>query len=135
VEAIEVMAKYNPFFEKAGMRLIKIQQPSKEAKKIRDELIKYGFDIERISSQKYNLQILQRLREEELQEIKQFFYRNIHPRFKRYVSGRRFFCDKNLWVEKIQGFSLERLAGIIRVAGLLCQTKAYLSWNRDELQK
>jgi len=130
VEAMAVMAKYNPFFEKAGMRLIKIQQPSKEAEKIRDELIKYGFDIERIGSQKYNLQILLRLREKEVQEIKQFFIDNIHPRFTRYVSGRRFFCDKKLWAEKIQGFSLERLAGIIRVAGLLCQTKAYLFWSR-----
>jgi ABC-type ATPase with predicted acetyltransferase domain len=35
VEAMAVMAQYNPFFEKAGMKKITVRQPDKEIQKRR----------------------------------------------------------------------------------------------------
>ena len=45
VEMIAVMAKYNPFAEKAGMRKVIEQQPSEDAKRVADALSGFGFDL------------------------------------------------------------------------------------------
>ena len=52
VEMSAVMAKYNPFAEKAGMERIAGQPSPKEALKIVDILQHLGFDIDLLGSQK-----------------------------------------------------------------------------------
>jgi GNAT superfamily N-acetyltransferase len=59
VEMPAVMAKYNPFAEKAGMREIAEQPPPKEALAIAETLRKFGFNIQLLESEKY---VLNRLR-------------------------------------------------------------------------
>jgi hypothetical protein len=66
VEMPAVMAKYNPFAEKAGMRKIAEQPPPKEALKIAEILQKLGFNIQLLGSEKYVLNKLQSLREEQM---------------------------------------------------------------------
>jgi hypothetical protein len=66
VEMPAVMAKYNPFAEKAGMRKIAKQPPPKEALKIAEILQKLGFNIQLLGSEKYVLNKLQSLREEQM---------------------------------------------------------------------
>jgi len=53
VEMIAVMARYNPFFEKAGMRRVWDVQAPEAALKIRDGLIKVGFDVIFLGSPRY----------------------------------------------------------------------------------
>ncbi|PIU58839.1 hypothetical protein COS86_07390 [Candidatus Bathyarchaeota archaeon CG07_land_8_20_14_0_80_47_9] len=43
VEMVAVMAKYNPFAEKAGMKKVCEQQPSEEALRVADALSSFGF--------------------------------------------------------------------------------------------
>lgn len=43
VEMVAVMAKYNPFAEKAGMKKVFEQQPSEEALRVADALSSFGF--------------------------------------------------------------------------------------------
>ncbi|MGB9672398.1 MAG: ATP-binding cassette domain-containing protein, partial [Candidatus Norongarragalinales archaeon] len=52
VEMPAVMAKYNPFAEKAGMRKIAEQPPPKEAVRIAETLQKLGFNIQLLASEK-----------------------------------------------------------------------------------
>ncbi|MFZ0965584.1 MAG: hypothetical protein WAN82_03035 [Candidatus Bathyarchaeia archaeon] len=66
VEMPAVMAKYNPFAEKAGMQKIAEQPPPKEALKIAEILQKLGFNIQVLGSEKYVLNKLQSLREEQM---------------------------------------------------------------------
>jgi len=66
VEMPAVMAKYNPFAEKVGMRKIAEQPPPKEALKIVEILQKLGFNIQLLGSEKYVLNKLQSLRREQI---------------------------------------------------------------------
>ena len=55
VETLAVMAKYNPFFEKAGMQKIAESKTNKHLLEAIEKLHKLGFKLEMLSSQKYNL--------------------------------------------------------------------------------
>jgi len=59
VEMPAVMAKYNPFAEKAGMQKIAEQKPPKEAVKIAETLSQLGFNIHLMGNEKYVLSKLQ----------------------------------------------------------------------------
>ena len=52
VELIAVMAKYNPFAERAGMTKIAEQSPAKKALKIAETLRKLGFNVTFLGSKK-----------------------------------------------------------------------------------
>jgi len=81
VEMPAVMAKYNPFAEKAGMRKIAEQPPPKEALKIAEVLCKLGFNIHLLGSEKYVLHKLQTLSAEEVAKIREAFIKHVHARF------------------------------------------------------
>jgi hypothetical protein len=61
-----VMAEYDPFGEKAEMRKIAEQPPPKEALAIAEILQQLGFNIQLLGSEKYVLNKLQSLREEQM---------------------------------------------------------------------
>lgn len=60
VETIAVMARYNPFFEKAGMQNIMENKPNPNVLAAIDELHKLGFSPVMIGSVKYNMKKLER---------------------------------------------------------------------------
>jgi len=65
VEAIAVMARYNPFFEKAEMKKIAEQKPEPSCQKAVQELRKIGFNPILLASKKQNLKRLKELTKEE----------------------------------------------------------------------
>lgn len=81
VETTAVMAKYNPFFEHAGMTKIQESTPSKQAQAIQETLIKLGFNTTLLSSQKHVTTQLKQLTKPQLSQLKQAFTKNPHPRF------------------------------------------------------
>jgi ABC-type ATPase with predicted acetyltransferase domain len=60
-EMSAVMAKYNPFAEKAGMRRIAEQAPPKETTRIVELLRELGFNEQLLGSEKHVLEKLQTL--------------------------------------------------------------------------
>lgn len=58
VELIAVMAKYNPFAERAGMTKIAEQPPAKKALKIAETLRNLGFNVTFLGSKRYVLKKL-----------------------------------------------------------------------------
>jgi ABC-type lipoprotein export system ATPase subunit len=131
VEMPAVMAKYNPFAEKAGMQKITEQSSPKEALRITETLQKLGFNIRLLVSEKYVLNKLQSLSEKEIQIIKEAFIKHCHARFMKYFFCHMPFGKKRAYAEEVTKAGLERLAHLIRVCGFLLQTKVYLFYRRS----
>jgi len=133
VEMVAVMAKYNPFAEKAGMQKIAEQPPAKEALKIAETLQKLGFNIQLLGSEKYVSNRLQTLKAKDITTVREAFIQNKAPRFMKYFFPHEPYGQLNVYVEKVMEVSLERLAHLIKVCGLLLQTKVYLFWCKKAI--
>jgi GNAT superfamily N-acetyltransferase len=129
VELIAVMAKYNPFAEKAGMKKIIEQPATKQALAIAAELEKLGFNTQLLGSTKYVLNRLQSLSCEDLNQVREAFIRNRQPRFVKYFFPGMPYGKTKLYPGKVKAASLEKLTHLIKVCGLLLQTKVYLFWK------
>jgi ABC-type lipoprotein export system ATPase subunit len=130
VEMPAVMAKYNPFAEKAGMQKITEQPPPKEALRITEILRHYGFNIQLLGNEKYVLNKLQTLADNSIAVIREAFTKHSHVRFMKYFFCHMPFGRKEAYIEEIKKASLERLAHLIKVCGFLMQTKGYLFWKK-----
>jgi len=135
VELIAVMAKYNPFAEKAGMRKIMEQPPSKQALAIRAVLEQVGFNTQLLGSGKTVLNKLKSLKAADLDRVREAFIHNKQPRFVKYFFARMPYGKTKLYPGKVRAASLEKLAHLIKVCGLLLQTKVYLFWKSEKKGK
>lgn len=129
VELPAVMAKYNPFAEKAGMRKIAEQQPSKEILRVSKILEEVGFDVQLLGSENYVLEKLQKLKSENLEKVRETFVRAAHVRFLKYFNSDLPFGHKEDYKKAVNAACLEKLAGLIKICGFLLQTKVYLFWH------
>jgi len=112
------------------MQKIAEQPPSKEALAIAEVLSELSFNIQLLGSEKYVLNKLQSLNSEELTRVREAFIKHKTQRIMKY-----FFChlpygQVKVYAEKVREASLEKLAQLIKVCGLLLQTKVYLFWKR-----
>jgi len=129
VELPAVMAKYNPFAEKAGMWKVVEQPPPKEALRIAEVLEQLGFNIQLLGSEKYILNKLQILSNGELGKVREAFSKHCHTRFMKYLFPHQVFGHRKDYVEAIKTAGVERLVHLIRLCGFLLQTKVYLFWS------
>jgi hypothetical protein len=83
VEMIAVMAKYNPFAEKAGMKKIAQQQTVQTVAEVSKVLFELGFDLQLLGSQHYVQVKLENLLPLQIAKLKDTFIKNKHPRFKK----------------------------------------------------
>jgi ABC-type lipoprotein export system ATPase subunit len=135
VETTAVMARYNPFFEKAGMTRIHQTTPAKQALAIRDTLAELGFNTTQLNSEEYTLTQLKHLTQTQLATLRQTFMQNYHPRL-----AKEFFHDQPYgthkeYKQKLQTANLNKLAKLITVTALLLQTKIYLFWQNPTTRK
>jgi hypothetical protein len=130
VEMPAVMAKYNPFAEKAGMTRVCEQPPSKEARNIAQVLSNLGFNLQFLSSHSHVISILTKLKTSEITQIKKAFIKNQTPRFLKYFNQHQPYGKMPEYIRKVEEADLERLAGLIKVTGFLLQTKVYLLWSK-----
>ena len=132
VEMPAVMAKYNPFAEKAGMKKIAEQPSPKEALAIAEILQQLGFNIQLLGSEKYVLTKLQTLNAESIAKIREAFIKHRHMRFMKYFFCHMPFGKKQAYAKEVMEASSERLAHLIKVCGFLMQTKVYLFWQKKK---
>jgi hypothetical protein len=132
VEMSAVMAKYNPFAEKAGMKRIIEQEPPREALAIHKVLESFAFNDQDLASERRALEKLQILDDKSIERIKQAFIRHNHPRFMKAFSYHLPFGAKEAYREQVENLNLEKLAHLIRICGFLMQTKVYLFWENKE---
>jgi len=135
VEMPSVMAKYNPFGEKAGMKKIAEQPPPKEALKIAETLHELGFNTQLLGSEKYVLNKLQALGDKDIAKIREAFIKHNHSRFMKYFFAHKPFGRKQPYVVGVKKASLDKLAHLIKVCGILLQTKVYLFYEKNQFEE
>ena len=129
VEMSAVMAKYNPFAEKAGMVKVVMQEPPKEALKVLQVLEKLGFNRELLGSSRHVAETLEGLSQSQVAELKSTFARSRHTRFSKSFSYHLPYGTVEMYRRQIQEASLEKLAVLIKICGFLLQSKVYLFWD------
>ncbi len=133
VELIAVMAKYNPFGERAGMTKIAEQPPVKKALKITETLRELGFNVTFLGSKRCVLNKLGSLKSEDLKKVRQAFKGNVHPRFMKKFFYHKPYGKAKFFKQKIDKADFEKLAKLIKIVGLLLQTKVYLFWKKHRV--
>jgi len=132
VEMVAVMAKYNPFGEKAGMQKIAEQPPSKKGLAIARVLEELGFNIQLLGSRNYVLKKLQHMKAKQLIQLRQTFIKHNHQRFQKEFSYHQPYGKTEKYKTGIEKASLEKLAKLIKICGMLLQTKVYLFWKKHQ---
>lgn len=130
-----VMAKYNPFAEKAEMQKIVEQPQPKQAIKLAETLRQLGFNIHLLGSEKYVLNKLQSLNKKEIQAIREAFIKNNHARFMKYFFCHMPFGRNRDYAKAVAKADLERIAHLVKVCSFLLQTKVYLFWGRISITR
>jgi len=135
VEMIAVMAKYNPFAEKASMQKIAEQQSVESVASISKMLSELSFDLQLIGSERYVRKKLENLKPEQVNRLKDAFIKSNHPRFKKEfaISRHQPFGKTSDYTLALKNADCEKIAKLIKLVGLLLQTKVYLFWKRKSV--
>ena len=117
------------------MQKIAEQQPPKKALNIAQLLTQLGFNIHLLGSEKYVLKKLQELGDENIAMIREAFIKNIYSRFMKCFFFRTLFGEKQAYAEAVRKTNLKGLANLIKVCGVLLQTKVYLFWAETKIKE
>lgn len=134
VETIAVMAKYNPFFERAGMKKIAERVPNKKALKTFERLQELGFDRTYMASEQYNLRILES--SPTLPDrVKQIIGKHVlgHARMTRVLTKDTGLTTRARREEALKRANINDLATLLRVFALMNQRKFYLFWRKSNV--
>jgi ABC-type lipoprotein export system ATPase subunit/GNAT superfamily N-acetyltransferase len=129
VETLAVMAKYNPFFEKAGMQKIMKSKPNPNVLVAIEELRKVGFNPVMLGSINYNTQKIREVGREKVESVLIELCRKEGALRKRLLSFHRVYPKQAEAEAKVKAASTELLAKIIKRLNFLAQTKVYLFWK------
>jgi ABC-type lipoprotein export system ATPase subunit/N-acetylglutamate synthase-like GNAT family acetyltransferase len=130
VETIAVMAKYNPFFVKAGMTQVKYEHGKYEQNTL-EKLNHYGFKRELCADVQHNLKVINNLKHEELSNVLEIVASSRHAfgNLTKHVSLNR---EDALTLLQDKTTLAEAIAWTAKIA----QEKCYYIWqNREEGQK
>lgn len=129
VEMVAVMAKYNPFAERAGMTKIAESKPDAKIAAAIEKLKALGFNPLFLSSEKYNIQIL-RSNPTYIQAVREILSSLHNPLLLKFADSHDPFGREAVYKDMLKTISFERLAKILRTIAVLAQTKVYLFWSK-----
>ena len=126
VEMIAVMARYNPFAERAGMKKICESKPDKSILEAVAELEKLGFTRYLLAVLEYNKRMLKG----RVRRVKEILSSFRYPYNRRIAghSGHFTMEDYREWLKKAER---NDLAQALRRIAQLNQSKVYLFWKRS----
>lgn len=135
VETTAVMARYNPFFERADMTKIAESKPARVIVEGVEKLRQLGFNPIFISSEKYNMQQLRNGsgKVEAVREVFKFVSKAGGIYRKRIAAVRQAYLTHEEFCDRVDKASLEKLAKMLRILGFLTQTKVYLFWKSPKI--
>jgi len=131
VEAVAVMARYNPFFEKAEMQKIAEQSPSHSSVKALEELRRLGFNSVLLASTKQNMRQLKTLNQQALKKCKDILATVQNLRLRRSIVPAPF-VSAEAYKSALGEAKIEKIAQALRVLSILTQTKVYLLWKNPK---
>lgn len=132
VEMIAVMPKYSPFAEKAGMQRIAQQRTVDSVSEVSTALSQLGFDLRLLASERYVRGKLDGLSQQQMCRLKMAFAKNKHLRFRKELAGVQAFGKTADYLRNLQEADNLKVAKLVKVAGVLMQTKVYLFWKEAD---
>ena len=133
VETMAVMARYNPFFEKAGMTKVAERLPDKSIVEAVEKLRELGFNPVFLASEKGNQRLLKQMNEEQRRQVKQTLLNVSSIFYKRLAGGKRMFLKREEFKEILENTTVEKMAKMLRILSILMQTKVYLIWKNSSI--
>jgi len=134
VETVAVMARYNPFFEKAGMKKIAETCGDLTVQKAIRKLERLGFKAYALASEETNVNHLKALEKEEMKKVKEILLSVSQGYYKRLKASGKAYVKKPEFKKFISEASVETLAKILSRLAVLAQTKVYLIWKNPNIQ-
>jgi ABC-type lipoprotein export system ATPase subunit len=128
VEAVAVMARYNPFFEKAGMTKIAESKPDLKTSRAIEKLKILGFNPLFLSSEKYNVQMM-RSHSSCVSAIREILSRIHTPLLLKFANNHAPYGRETVFKDMLKVASTEKLAKMLRTLAVLAQVKVYLVWK------
>jgi ABC-type lipoprotein export system ATPase subunit/GNAT superfamily N-acetyltransferase len=130
VEALAVMARYNPFFERAGMRKIAESKPSVGLLWALGRLEELGFDPLMLGSVEWNRRVLERVGGDGVLGVLEELSRREGVVRKRLLALGAVYPSHEEFLEKLKRLSDEDLAVVLKRLSFLAQSKVYLFWEK-----
>jgi ABC-type lipoprotein export system ATPase subunit/GNAT superfamily N-acetyltransferase len=131
VESLAVMAKYNPFFEKAGMQKIAESKPSVNLLCAIGLLEELGFNVSMLGSVSENLKLVKRVGRERVVGVLEELCGKESVLRKRLLALSSVYPTREEFLEKIGRVSCGDLAVVLKRLAFLAQTKTYLFWRKS----
>jgi ABC-type lipoprotein export system ATPase subunit/GNAT superfamily N-acetyltransferase len=131
VELVAVMARYSPFAERGGMRLVRLNEPNKTVLGAVEELRALGFNPALLTSRAYNER---KIGELGLEAVRKTLHRLDTQYRKRVARVNKPYMRKVEFLEWLEAADGESLGWGLQALGVLAQSKAYLYWCRDWLE-
>jgi len=130
VETVAVMAKYNPFFEKAGMQKIAQSKPNSNVLYAIEELHILGFNPVMLSSVSYNVEKIRKIGKAKVVKVLEELSRKEAAFRRRLVSSSKIYPEHEDFTAKIRKLGIEDLAKVLKKLSFMMQTKVYLFWGK-----
>jgi len=131
VELMAVMAQYNPFAERAGMKKILVKEPTEKIVEAVNRLKALGFNPPLLASRSYNERTLTSLSSEGLAGVHEALLGVDRHYYRRLARVQTPYLKKTDFVKWIGSADTGSLAWSLQIISILAQTKAYLYWCRD----
>ena len=130
VEAVAVMARYNPFFEKAGMQRVTESKPNKHLSVALERLEKLGFNPTLLSNTVYTQKTLAKVGKENVLEVLCELSRKGGINRKSLINTTETFPTHKTFTERIAKLDENQLATTLKKLSFTAQTKIYLFWKK-----
>ena len=135
VEAVAVMAKYNPFFEKAGMQKIAQSKPHKTITNALDDLAILGFDPTLLSSKAYIERLTDPVYRKAVTDILANLSKKNPAARKQLASLKNLYPTHEEFTNKINSLNPAELATVLKRLSFKAQTKIYLHYQNPQAKE
>jgi ABC-type ATPase with predicted acetyltransferase domain len=132
VEAIAVMARYNPFFEKAGMQRLAESKPNPHITKTLEHLSKLGFDTALLAGTRYAEHVVSETGTKTISAMLEELSKHDASIRRRIVGTRNIYPKHEEFVAKIRKLDTAGLAKALKRLSFMAQTKVYLFWRKAD---
>lgn len=129
VEAVAVMAKYNPFFEKAGMTRVAESKPNLNLKNALDQLKALGFETELLSATGLTEKRIQTIGEKSVVDVLVELSKRDPVIRRRLANLKNVYPKHEEFTQKITQMNAKQLAEALKKLEFAAQSKVYLFWK------
>jgi hypothetical protein len=124
------MARYNPFFEKAGMRRIAESKTSVHVTDALQRLEVLGFDVALLAGVHYGERVVAEVGREQVSAVLEQLSRKDAGVRRRLAGLRGVYPKHEEFMAKVAEFDVASLAKALKKLSFMAQTKVYLFWSR-----